>query len=176
RAGRAGARDGVPRVRRGRGGVLRPARRGRHGGDGAPGAGGRRAARADGGARPRAGGGAVVGGDRRGHRPGVRGGDRRGAGGRPVSTDVLLVSADRPEELRWSLPAALAQDGAEVLVVDAGREGGTAGAAREHGARLLEVGPASWAAANNAAIAATGAREVLLLNADCFLAPEFLTI
>jgi GT2 family glycosyltransferase len=93
-----------------------------------------------------------------------------------MTTDVLLISADRPEELRWSLPAALAQDGAEVVVVDAGREGGTAAVAREHGARVLAVGPASWAAANNAAIAATGADEVLLLNADCFLAPEFLTI
>jgi GT2 family glycosyltransferase len=93
-----------------------------------------------------------------------------------LSTDVLLISADRPEELRWSLPAALAQDGAEVLVVDAGREGGTAAVAREHGARVLPVGPVSWAAANTAAIAATSAPEVLLLNADCFLAPDFLTV
>lgn len=93
-----------------------------------------------------------------------------------MTTDVLLISADRPEELRHSLPAALAQDGAEVLVVDAGREEGTAAVAREHGARVLRVGPASWAAANNAAIAATRAPEVLLLNADCFLAADFLSI
>ena len=78
--------------------------------------------------------------------------------------------------LRWSLAAALVQEDARVLVVDAGREEATAALAREHGVPALSVGPGSWAAANNAALAATESPEVLLLNDDCFLAPDFLAV
>ena len=91
-----------------------------------------------------------------------------------MSADILLISADRPALLEWSLPAALAQEEARVLVVDAGRSDATAALARERRAEVLRVGPASWAAANNAALDATAADEVLLLNDDCFLAPDFL--
>ena len=47
--------------------------------------------------------------------------------------------------------------------------------AREHGAEHLRLDQrVSWAAANNAGIAAAQGEAVLLLNADCFLEPGFL--
>jgi GT2 family glycosyltransferase len=92
-----------------------------------------------------------------------------------VSTTVLLISTDRAPELRRSLPAALAQDDAEVVVVDNASTDATAVLAREHGARHLRLDRRlSWAAANNAAIATAEGDSILLLNADCFLEPDFL--
>jgi len=92
-----------------------------------------------------------------------------------MSTTILVISTDRAPELRSSLPAALAQEGAEVVVVDNASSDATGQLAREHGARHLRLeARTSWAAANNAALAATGGEAVLLLNADCFLAPGFL--
>jgi len=62
-----------------------------------------------------------------------------------------------------------------VTVIDNACTDDTAQVAAEAGARILRLQRrASWCAANNAAIAATAAGEVLLLNADCFLAPDFL--
>jgi GT2 family glycosyltransferase len=93
-----------------------------------------------------------------------------------VSTAILLISTDRASDLRHSLPAALAQEDAEVVVVDNASNDATAHLAREHGARHLRLDERlTWAAANNAAIAATQGDSVLLLNADCFLEPDFLT-
>jgi GT2 family glycosyltransferase len=95
----------------------------------------------------------------------------------PARTDILLISTDRATELRGSLPAALAQPDAEVTVVDNGCTDETAQLATDAGANVLRLGQRrSWCAANNAAIAATSAREVLLLNADCFLDADFLSI
>ena len=92
-----------------------------------------------------------------------------------AGTTILLISADRAQELAFSLPAALAQPDAEVVVVDNASSDATGELAREHGARHLRLERRlPWAAANNAAIAATGGDTVLLLNADCFLAPGFL--
>jgi GT2 family glycosyltransferase len=92
-----------------------------------------------------------------------------------VKTTVLLISADRADELRHSLPAAMAQDGAEVVVVDNASSDDTAGLAGEHGARHLRIERRlSWCAAYNRAIAETGGDAVLLLNADCFLERGFL--
>lgn len=94
-----------------------------------------------------------------------------------MSTTILLIAADRAAELRWSLPAALAQPDAEVVVVDNASSDETPELARRHGARHLRLESRhSWCGANNAALAATGGESVLLLNADCFLAPDFLSV
>ncbi|HEX4108415.1 MAG TPA: glycosyltransferase [Solirubrobacteraceae bacterium] len=90
-------------------------------------------------------------------------------------TDILLISSDRAEDVRTSLPAAMAQPDAHVTVIDNGCRDGTAALAREAGAEVLTLrSRLTWCAANNAAIAHTAAPEVLLLNADCELAPDFL--
>ncbi len=92
-----------------------------------------------------------------------------------MTTTILLISQDRASDLRWSLPAALAQDDAEVIVVDNASTDDTARLANEHGARHLHLRErVSWAAANNAGIVAAQGDSVLLLNADCFLEPGFL--
>jgi GT2 family glycosyltransferase len=60
-------------------------------------------------------------------------------------------------------------------VVDNASTDETAALAREHGAEHLRLkNRVSWAAANNAGIAAATGDAVLLLNADCFLEPGFL--
>jgi GT2 family glycosyltransferase len=77
--------------------------------------------------------------------------------------------------MRYSLPAALAQPDAEVIVIDNASSDDTGKLAREQGAEHLRLDSrVSWAAANNAGIAAAQGDAVLLLNADCFLAPGFL--
>lgn len=93
-----------------------------------------------------------------------------------TTTTVLLISQDRAHDLRFSLPAALAQQNAEVIVVDNASTDETAQLARDHGAEHLRLPErVSWAAANNAGIAAAQGDYVLLLNADCFLEPDFLS-
>lgn len=93
-----------------------------------------------------------------------------------MSTTILLISADRAKELRRSLPAALAQEDAEVVVLDNASGDETPALAHEHGARHLRLERRlSWAEANNAGIAAAEGDSVLLLNADCFLEPDFLS-
>jgi GT2 family glycosyltransferase len=92
-----------------------------------------------------------------------------------MTTTILLISQDRAHDMRHSLPAALAQPDAEVIVVDNASSDATGALARELGAEHLRLDTrTSWAAANNAGIAAAQGDAVLLLNADCFLAPGFL--
>jgi GT2 family glycosyltransferase len=92
-----------------------------------------------------------------------------------VSTTILLISQDRAHDMRCSLPAAVAQADAEVIVVDNASSDETGAMAKEHGAEHLRLDErVSWAAANNAGIAAAQGDAVLLLNADCFLEPGFL--
>jgi GT2 family glycosyltransferase len=77
--------------------------------------------------------------------------------------------------LAHSLPAAAAQDGAEVVVIDNACTDGTPDLAERHGAQLVKLYPrVSYAQAINAGLARTGGDAVLLLNADCFLDPGFL--
>ena len=90
-------------------------------------------------------------------------------------TDVVILSVDEAPLLAHSLPAAVAQDGAEVAVIDNACTDTTAEVARANGARLVTLDRRlSYAAAINAGIAATSGDAVLLLNADCFLQPGFL--
>ena len=77
--------------------------------------------------------------------------------------------------LERSLPAAMAQRDADVVLVDNAGPARTAELARSHGARHLRLPErVSYAAALNRALAETGGDAVLLLNADCFLEPGFL--
>ena len=95
-----------------------------------------------------------------------------------MRTTVLLLSVDEAPMLERSLPAAVSQEGAEVVVVDNACTDATPEVAERHGARLLRLAAPSarrsYAAAMNEAIARTGGDAVLLLNADCFLEPGFL--
>ena len=54
-----------------------------------------------------------------------------------MSTTILLISTDRAHDLRFSLPAALAQDDAEVVVIDNASSDETPQLTREHGVRHL---------------------------------------
>jgi GT2 family glycosyltransferase len=87
-----------------------------------------------------------------------------------------MLSVDEAPLLEHSLPAAVAQDGAEVVVVDNASSDTTAEVCARHGARHLRLpGRLSYCAAMNAGLAQTaGDDAVLLLNADCVLAPGFL--
>ncbi|MEA2495744.1 MAG: hypothetical protein QOJ29_3655 [Thermoleophilaceae bacterium] len=92
-----------------------------------------------------------------------------------MTTTILLISQDRAADMRYSLPAALAQPDSHVIVIDNASSDETGALAREHGAEHLRLDQrVSWAAANNAGIAAATGDAVLLLNADCFLEPGFL--
>lgn len=93
-----------------------------------------------------------------------------------MDTQILLISTNRAAEVEYSLPAAMAQENAEVTVIDNACTDATGDLARRHGARHLRLPErVTWAAANNAGIDATDGDAVLLLNADCFLEPDFLT-
>jgi GT2 family glycosyltransferase len=77
--------------------------------------------------------------------------------------------------LEHSLPGALAQPDAEVVVIDNACTDQTVAVAERHRAGVLSLNPRrTYAAAINEAIAQTGGDAVLLLNADCFLEPGFL--
>jgi GT2 family glycosyltransferase len=90
-------------------------------------------------------------------------------------TTILILSVDEARMLEHSLPAAVAQDGADVVVVDNACTDGSAALAARHGAGTLRLVPRrTYAAAINEAIAQTRGDAVLLLNADCFLEPGFL--
>jgi GT2 family glycosyltransferase len=93
-----------------------------------------------------------------------------------LKTTILLLSVDEAPMLAYSLPAAKAQGGAEVVVVDNASTDSTGELAARHGATYLRIEPRrSYAAAINEALARTGGDDaVLLLNADCFLHPGFL--
>ena len=92
-----------------------------------------------------------------------------------MRTTVLLMSADEGELLRHSLPAALAQEGADVVVLDNASSDDTEAVAREHGAAYERLPERfTYARAMNEGLRRTDGDAVLLLNADCFLEPGFL--
>jgi GT2 family glycosyltransferase len=90
-------------------------------------------------------------------------------------TTILILSVDEAPMLQHSLPAAVAQPDAEVVVIDNACTDQTAALAERHAAGLVRLTPRrTYAAAINEAIAQTSGEAVLLLNADCFLEPGFL--
>lgn len=90
-------------------------------------------------------------------------------------TTILVLSVDEAHLLAHSLPAAVAQPGAEVVVIDNACSDATRTVAEAHGARVLGLRErVSYAAAINAGIVATEGDAVLLLNADCVLDAGFL--
>ena len=90
-------------------------------------------------------------------------------------TTVVMLSVDEAHLLEHSLPAAVAQPGAEVLVIDNACTDMTRSVAEACGARVLGLRDrVSYAAAINAGIVATEGDAVLLLNADCVLDAGFL--
>jgi GT2 family glycosyltransferase len=92
-----------------------------------------------------------------------------------MSTTIVLISTDEAPLLRHSLPAAAAQDGARVLVVDNASDDGAEALASEHGADYVRLPERLlYTHAANAALAHAGTDAVLLLNPDCFLEPGFL--
>ena len=92
-----------------------------------------------------------------------------------MSTTIILLSVDEAPMLAYSLPAAMVQEDAEVVVVDNGCRDNTPALVREHGAKHVRYrNRVTYAAAMNMALADTGGDAVLFLNADCFLAPDFL--
>jgi GT2 family glycosyltransferase len=90
-------------------------------------------------------------------------------------TTVLVLSVDEAPLLERSLPAAVAQPGADVVVIDNACDDATRSVAAAVGARVLGLRQrVSYAAAINAGIVATEGEAVLLLNADCVLDEGFL--
>jgi GT2 family glycosyltransferase len=90
-------------------------------------------------------------------------------------TTIIVLSVDEAPLLKVSLPAAVAQPGADVLVVDNACTDSTRTVAEGAGARVLGLRErVSYAAAINAGILATEGEAVLLLNADCVLDEGFL--
>src|SRR4051812_14257051 len=86
-----------------------------------------------------------------------------------------MLSVDEAHLLERSLPAALAQPGADVVVVDNASSDRTATLCEQLGARRVGVlERRSYAAAINIGLSATDAPAVLLLNADCVLDEGFL--
>lgn len=94
---------------------------------------------------------------------------------RAARTTILVLSVDEAPLLVHCLPAAVAQPGADVVVVDDACTDATRSIAEAAGARVLGLGVrVSYAAAINAGIVATEGDAVLLLNADCVLGEGFL--
>jgi GT2 family glycosyltransferase len=94
-----------------------------------------------------------------------------------LRTTVLVLSVDEAPLLEHCLPAAVAQEGADVLVIDNACTDATRSVAERHGVRVLGLRErVSYAAAINAGILASEADAVLLLNADCVLGDDFLAI
>jgi GT2 family glycosyltransferase len=90
-------------------------------------------------------------------------------------TTILVLSVDEAPLLAHCLPAAVAQDGADVLVIDNACTDATRTVAESFGARVLGLRErVSYAAAINAGIVASEGEAVLLLNADCVLGEGFL--
>jgi GT2 family glycosyltransferase len=90
-------------------------------------------------------------------------------------TTILVLSVDEAPLLERSLPAAVAQPEADVIVVDNACRDATGAVAERAGAHVLALPErASYAAAINAGIRASEGDAVLLLNADCVLDAGFL--
>lgn len=87
---------------------------------------------------------------------------------------IPIISTDEGELLRHSLPAALAQDDVEVVVLDNASRDATPTVAEEHGVRCLRLEERhSFSRAMNVAVRSVDTDAVLFVQPDCFLAPGF---
>lgn len=92
-----------------------------------------------------------------------------------MRTTILVLSVDEAHLLEHSLPAAAAQPGAELVVIDNACTDRTRTVAAAHGAQVVALRErVSYAAAINQGLTETAAPAVLLLNADCVLDEGFL--
>lgn len=91
-----------------------------------------------------------------------------------VKVGIPIISTGESELLRHSLPAALAQDGVEVVVLDNASNDSTADVAAEHGVRCLRLDHRhSFSGAMNVAVRSVDTEAILFVQPDCFLAPGF---
>lgn len=94
-----------------------------------------------------------------------------------MTTTILVLSVDEAPLLESCLPAALAQPGAEVVVIDNACTDGTLTLCERLGVETVRLRErVSYAAAVNAGIQRTDGDAVLLLNADCVIDPRFLEV
>jgi len=92
-----------------------------------------------------------------------------------VTTTILILSVDEAALLEACLPAALAQQGARVVVIDNACTDTTISTSERHGAQVVSIRErVSYAAAVNVGLQRTDGDAVLLLNADCVLSQGFL--
>lgn len=97
------------------------------------------------------------------------------AQGNRSPTTVLVLSVDEAALLETCLPAALAQEGARVVVIDNACTDETLTLCERLGVQTVRLRTrVSYAAAMNAGLASTDGEAVLLLNADCVLGDGFL--
>jgi GT2 family glycosyltransferase len=88
---------------------------------------------------------------------------------------VPVISTDEGALLHHSLPTAVAQEGAEVVVIDNASTDSTQEVARENGVHCVRLAErSSFCKAMNAAIRAAEGEAVLFMQPDCFLTPGFL--
>ncbi|HWA65657.1 MAG TPA: glycosyltransferase [Mycobacteriales bacterium] len=91
-----------------------------------------------------------------------------------VTVAVVVCSRDRPQRLRECLPALIAQQADELLVVDSASTGeATRTVAADHGLRSTRVDRAGLARARNAAFRATTADVVAFTDDDCTPQPDW---
>jgi len=91
-----------------------------------------------------------------------------------MRTTIVMLSVDEADLLEQSLPAAIAQAHADVVVVDNASTDTTETVAETHGAGYIRLRERqTYCAAINAGIAATDGPAVLLLNADCVIGADF---
>ncbi len=109
----------------------------------------------------------LVAGDRRRH--------RRRLPGAAVTTTILVLSVDEAPLLDACLPAALAQPGARVVVIDNACTDGTVTLCEQLGVTSCAcAGACRTRRRSTPACAAATGEAVLLLNADCVLGEGFL--
>jgi GT2 family glycosyltransferase len=91
-----------------------------------------------------------------------------------VRIGIPIISTDEAELLRHCLPAALAQDDVEVVVLDNASTDSTPDVAAELGVRVVALEERhSFSRAMNVAVCSVDADAVLFVQPDCFLAPGF---
>ena len=87
---------------------------------------------------------------------------------------IPIISTNEAELLRHSLPAALAQDNVDVVVLDNASTDSTRQVAADLGVRCVALGERhSFSRAMNEAVRAVDCEAVLFVQPDCFLSPGF---